>query len=565
LKLVIITQTRGKSGRPLQAKRTVTTEMARIGRAASSEIFLADARVALNQGLIVNRDGLVYVEGESGSQNITRKAVRSVRLKPGTSLEVGPYRLDIGKPGEGIDGVITIELVRPMESPAEDIRERAGRLTLASLRWPKRGVALALFALVAVLAFALPAARVLHLPWAPEEGKAALVTDKSWNPGPVMLAHQPFEAQCAKCHVKAFVQVEDRACLECHKAIGHHVGPALEPAVLFAGERCATCHRDHKGARATHRDSDRMCVECHRDLKGRSPKASSENASDFTRQHPPFRLTLPGANPGEFRRVRQGGAPIKEASGLVFPHDKHLDPKGVKSPDRGRVRLECANCHHPDSAGRRFVPIEMKRDCGECHRLAFEPAVTARQVPHGAPAEAQGVIEEFYANLALNGVKDSFQRAFGVEGEGLLRRVAQPSEAQREGALALAKAKASRVAQDLFETRVCKTCHEVHRVEGDKGVAWTVARVRPNDRWMPQARFDHKSHRQARCDDCHDVKTSKSSTDVAMPAIAACRECHGGSQPVEKKVTSNCLMCHGFHVKENPWPGQAASGRVAAK
>jgi predicted CXXCH cytochrome family protein len=117
----------------------------------------------------------------------------------------------------------------------------------------------------------------------------------------------------------------------------------------------------------------------------------------------------------------------------------------------------------------------------------------------------------------------------------------------------------------MFEIRVCKTCHDVLKEDGDKGVKWTVAQVRPNNHWMPQARFDHKSHRQARCDDCHDVKSSKTSADVAMPAIAACRECHGGAKPREKKITSNCLMCHGFHVKEHPWPGSAAAGRVAAK
>ena len=32
------------------------------------------------------------------------------------------------------------------------------------------------------------------------------------------------------------------------------------------------------------------------------------------------------------------------------------------------------------------------------------------------------MIDEFYSNLALKGVRDSFQKAFGVPGEGLLRR-----------------------------------------------------------------------------------------------------------------------------------------------
>jgi predicted CXXCH cytochrome family protein len=70
---------------------------------------------------------------------------------------------------------------------------------------------------------------------------------------------------------------------------------------------------------------------------------------------------------------------------------------------------------------------------------------------------------------------------------------------------------------------------------------------------MPYARFDHKSHAQSKCADCHDVAKSKRSADVAMPAIQSCRECHGGSRPAEKKVTSNCLLCHGFHEQQHPW------------
>jgi hypothetical protein len=38
-----------------------------------------------------------------------------------------------------------------------------------------------------------------------------------------------------------------------------------------------------------------------------------------------------------------------------------------------------------------------------------------------------------------------------------------------------------------------------------------------------------------------------------MPTIKTCRECHGGSRPVEGKVTSNCLLCHNFHDARFPW------------
>ena len=149
-------------------------------------------------------------------------------------------------------------------------------------------------------------------------------------------------------------------------------------------------------------------------------------------------------------------------------------------------------------------------------------AVTTREVPHGKPAEAITVVEEFYAGIALKGTRDSFEKAFGVPGEGLLRRVGAPEDGQRRAALELATRKARHVSEELFEVRVCKTCHEVSREAG----AWTVAPIHANRRWMPHASFDHSRHGQVKCGACHDAAASKKSADVSMPKIgrASCRE-----------------------------------------
>ena len=119
--------------------------------------------------------------------------------------------------------------------------------------------------------------------------------------------------------------------------------------------------------------------------------------------------------------------------------------------------------------------------------------------------------------LVSFGVKDSFVKAFGVEGEGLLRRVGEPTEAQRKVALNMASVKADKVSHELFEVRSCKTCHAVTRTDKPDGPDWTVAKIRANNLWMPGSRFDHKSHAQTACTDCHAVTKSKLSTDVAMP------------------------------------------------
>lgn len=528
MKMLIVMRTPRPGGRAAQVKKTVVADWVRVGRNASCEIHLPDPRVALEQGMIVNRDGPVYIEGEAGSQDITRKSVRSARLKPGEPIDVGPYRLEGLVPPVGYDGAVSVELVKPSEVAA-GLAGRVSRTTLASVGLTKRRLAwISGLAILAVF-LAIPAGRVLDMPWR-DAAQRLSIGDRFWNPGPVLLAHQPIESRCGACHEVAFQHVKDRACLRCHTRVGHHVAPEMRPAALFEGARCASCHREHKGAKATHRDDDGLCVNCHRDLGARAPNAKARNVSDFATAHPAFSL-----------------APAPP-SNLKFSHAAHLDPKGVRSPAKGVVHLECASCHQPDASRRTFEPISFAKQCQDCHRLEIEPAVTAREVPHGKPAQAAAMVDEFYANLALKGVPDSFQKAFGVPGEGLLRRAGDATPAERQDALKLASRKAHKVTEELFEVRVCATCHQVTREP-----EWTVAAVHASHRWMPHARFDHKSHAQQKCTACHDVTRSKSAADIAMPKIDACRECHGGSRPVEKKVTSNCLLCHGFHEARFPW------------
>ncbi|HUP96330.1 MAG TPA: cytochrome c3 family protein [Usitatibacter sp.] len=556
MKILVTTKA---AGRP-QGRRVAEGDWVRVGRNAASEIHLADPRVPLDQGVIVNRDGLVYLEGEGGNQSITRKSVRSVRLEPGQHVDVGPYRLHVQPPPAGFDGAIQVELLHPLQADAGFV-SRARERTLGSIGLTKRWAAW-LWALAVLLVFlAIPAGRVLDLPWR-EATQSAAFGDRFWNPGPVMLAHQPIETRCASCHEVAFQHVKDRACLECHATVGHHVGAEMNPAALFHGARCSTCHRDHKGIKSTHRDDDTMCVDCHRDLKAHAASATAAKVGDFARDHPAFRLSIPEET--GVRRVRQGEGPLVEKSNLVFPHALHLEAKGVRSPLQGRMRLECKSCHLPDASRRGFEPISMPKHCQECHQLQFEPAVTTREVPHGKPAEALTMIEEFYASLALRGTPDSFQKAFGVRGAGLLRRAGDAGPEERRGALALANRKAQQVGAELFEVRVCKTCHDVSR----EAAGWKVAAIRPNHRWMPRAQFDHKVHLHVKCVDCHDVSSSRKASDVAMPSITRCRECHGGSRPVEGKVTSNCLLCHGFHDARYPWDPQftpKGGARVAGR
>jgi hypothetical protein len=67
---------------------------------------------------------------------------------------------------------------------------------------------------------------------------------------------------------------------------------------------------------------------------------------------------------------------------------------------------------------------------------------------------------------------------------------------------------------------------------------------------MPKASFDHAAHKQAPCGDCHLAAKSNKSSDVLMPTIKECRDCHAGTEPVVGKVKSDCAMCHGYHMPD---------------
>jgi len=183
VKLLLVTRTQRPEGRVAQTRKTIEVDWVRVGRNASCEIHLPDARVALEQGMIVNRDGLVYLEGEAGSQDITRKSVRSVRMKPGEPIDVGPYRLEAIPAPEGYDGAVSVEKARDADV-APDFASRVSRTTLRSIGMTKRRAAWISIFVIAVLFFLVPAGRVLDLPWR-EAAMTLGIGDRFWNPGPL--------------------------------------------------------------------------------------------------------------------------------------------------------------------------------------------------------------------------------------------------------------------------------------------------------------------------------------------------------------------------------------------
>ena len=207
--------------------------------------------------------------------------------------------------------------------------------------------------------------------------------------------------------------------------------------------------------------------------------------------------------------------------------------------------LGCSDCHEPDENGVSFKPVQMERHCASCHRLDFDPADPQRTVPHGQPAQVTGVLRDFYAHAALAGGLDKASAPAFVQLRRRPGETLSPQQARR--AMAWADHESSVVIEEVFERRLCSTCHVVRRT-GDAAVPFAIAPVAPQrPDLLPHARFSHAAHRGETCASCHAAATSQHSEDVLLPGLKRCGDCHG-DRGSGAKVQSTCLTCHGFHA-----------------
>ncbi len=538
----LVEVTRSRSGKPLRAERVVAGDPLRVGRGADCQVHLPDPRINLHAAAVHRgSDGTLHLESEASSLKADGVFEQRLKLREGLQFHLGPYLFEVEPAGEGQDLVLAFELVQPLQDDLERL-SAASRTSLEQAGFSKRRAALVLGAVVLLVFLALPVLyavspsvrmAVAHLPVAP---------DQSWSPGPMSAAHRGFGNDCSQCHQVAFVQVRDQACTRCHEGMGPHVADAVVQAEVFSDSRCASCHREHKGETGLARGDPNQCTDCHGDIRAHAPSSSLVAIADFGTDHPPFRLSLADGS-GSVVRVRQDDvAAAVERSGLVFPHDVHVAASGVKSPE-GTVQLACIDCHAPDESGVRFKPIAMQSHCASCHRLDFEPAVTTRQVPHGDPAAVMTALREFYSAVSIGETPIDV-----VTMDGAVRRPGARADAQqRQQAAAWVEAKTQAIAKELFEERVCQTCHVISH-DPAAAAPWAVSPVNLGTRWLPGARFEHDRHGSFECSSCHAVAASASSQDIAIPALSDCRSCHGGASPAPHQLASTCATCHGFHL-----------------
>jgi predicted CXXCH cytochrome family protein len=517
--------TRASGGAIESRERIVDGDVVTLGRATDRTLHLKDMRVALEHARIFRSGGRMLIACKSPAQVIVNGSVRrDAELSVGDTVQLGSNTLRLIEPPPGFDLAFTFELDSAADTRAAEI-ERP-QLALTQLGLHKRRWAWTLFLACVSLGLLVPIGGAMREGGSESLRAMHLPSDRIWQAGALHLAHGTLNGRCEACHQKPFVQVRSEACLECHSTnLRRHVETASVDADRLA---CTSCHVEHDEPARLVQTDQRLCATCHDGTK------EIARATDFLQDHPEFHDT---------KMLGRG-------QGLMFPHDVHLDAKGVKTP-RGTQTMQCADCHQPEAGGARMQPIRMEQHCASCHTLDFDPADPDRAVPHGDPRQVLASLNEYYGARYLAGYPDSLASA---KPDRVVRLPAiELPRAERTRLLGLARTRSELVARDLFERRTCVECHDVKRDDGANGPDWKVAKVVLASSWMPNARFDHSKHGTSLtpCKTCHEATTSKEADEVLMPTLATCRQCHGGEPRHAERtslVASTCTMCHAFHI-----------------
>ncbi len=565
--------------------KTVAGDSLTIGRGADADVFLSDLHVALHHAVLRRvSSGRFSVQARTPSGiKINGRTLQTGIVRAGDRIGVGLSTLRLERGDQEHDVVLEVDEARTRGGEKAD----SGPTTLRAAGLGRRRWAWAAFLVVLAIGLGLPLAEIFgerdglaldggsadaaardgggitrHVDW------LLAGSDRIWETGPMSKPHRSFGADCGQCHRQPFQRVSDAACLDCHENQPHHADDTgLMRSAGLSARRCASCHVEHSGTEALRAADADICSDCHSAPESNMPGSDLQAVSGFAGdRHPQFRVRLVSFNEGgepAWKRVPMDG-PVSEQSGLAFPHDAHLAADGVEGP-QGKEQLACGDCHRPGPTGVTMQPVRFERDCQRCHQLNFEPEDPDRQLPHGRPGLVVSMLEEYYSRVALAG---GFDRADAeVDPPDVVERERTASSELEEGgrraALAWAREQAGVVASEMFDYRACSTCHQVTRTPDDPA-GWRVHPVALTQQWFPQADFTHARHEQMACNDCHEAGGSEAASDVLMPGIATCQECHGGSGASDR-IASGCVDCHGFHTATDLRMGANDEGMAHAQ
>jgi predicted CXXCH cytochrome family protein len=533
---------RNPHGEPIGVESIVNGDMLDIGRGAACKIYLPDHQVYLRHATIKRGDdGSLYLICETGIQvNVNDTLVHTTLLSVGTRIELGPYEIIVLSPSPGTDLSLTVELLekhQQVRARAVELHNKSP-LTIAGLGFSKRRISVFLilfFVLAFIVVPLLPKFSSSLNDW---QAELPVTMTDSWRPGELSEGHDVFGSKCSVCHRQPFKPVDNEVCLECHDNIPSHYKAVSMHAKDKKKMNCTACHKDHNGKFGLILHSSSHCVNCHKNLKKQNVDTARSNASDFQSGHPGFQISLPRLDSTSelLRHPLKDKSAVVADNGLKFSHQAHLTPKGVSS-NKGQLVMVCEDCHRRSATRRNFFPIQMERDCQQsgCHKVRYRDPMSG-VVSHGSVGEIENTVHQFFQNLISEKGSIPKEECGDIKGT----KVQQSLNCVNRMTFNLLKISLFR------KTMSCGECHVITGHESED-MDWNFTPVKIDHRWFPLAKFSHSKHTVTPCDKCHDKANSKVSSDVSMPDIDICRQCHVGDKEVDHKVSSRCDTCHQFH------------------
>ena len=350
------------------------------------------------------------------------------------------------------------------------------------------------------------------------------------------------DSNCVSCHVgKKFHQLNmatEFACHECHK---EHQGSG--PMLQVNSSYCTECHGSAElmaksrelGAKAVQHafpsflPNDKLKIQS----RERPKNGYTEVINAFDTDHPEFRL------------IRDK---IRDENSLKFNHAVHLSTGKIP-----RV-LNCSDCHQRDGNGEYQQPITYEKHCVECHTLQFDPNTPAEKnkpgiyLPHGDPYYVRAFLrslniqyEEYgrlHQNLSRREELNSYvkEKRLGVE------KLYETGE-KLERSVFFADMKGELPGGFKAPFAGCATCHNVSEPTTENATP-AIQKVSAPDRWMTLGKFNHDMHVKGfDCRSCHNVEKSELTSDVNLPSIKSCVDCHGTKGAIDHR----CIRCHSYH------------------
>ncbi len=572
-------------GREIVRATTVDAAQIGIGRDAANAVHLADLAVNPQHATITSNDGrhveVVATSGLGFGWDGRTVTTANIDAGDGAELRFGGHRIRVTIDTDASVPRVALTILRTDELSHSALdRDEAQAFSLRGLL-PGRRISAWVFAVFMLVAF-LAAPIWAYMTWrGVEERPASFHADSTWTSGPLSSAHASLGDNCQSCHTDAFVAVTDDSCKSCHDDAHDHA--PMERQLVARGDpgawrsalirvglmfnrpqgRCVECHTEHEGEGPMQPTAQQFCSDCHSGMSTRLTDTRIGNAGDFGTEHPQFRprvQVVPGATP-RFERVTLSANTV-DNNGLKFPHNTHLLQNGgvarmarnLRLNASGQSGLDCANCHRPTADKVRFEPVDMERDCQSCHSLALESVGgVTRTLRHGQPQQVIADLYAFYRStpptrpLSLGGMA---RRRPGEYAEGQTYNIFFRETAVRPS-------RADDAVRAVFSRGgACYDCHTIY-APGAGSNNWRVLPVNQTDRYLNHGWFDHRPHdaagmrSQVRADEnscsyCHAANDSRAATQLLIPEIRVCRDCHGGENSGEE-VESSCASCHEYH------------------